>query len=271
MQNNTSSNFDGAPTGSRHEEGEEEASMNFSFLMEEASLGSFPAYVASSAAAAKKPSEPLRRHGEEQDEEEASEQYEDDMGQGGGAHDEGQEDPRMESSTLIRASVNSRNQASQFSQRSLLLEEGSAHTGDDDFDRGDLQDVDLKGDHGQDTTFKQAKDDQDDDDDQDKDQQSVMSDSVGEEEASTVDLAEEAEKRNRKSVFLALFTACGIIFVLTLITRYCNRSKDEDQVAEIVAEEAAQEVGDQAGGMAMRGALLAKQQSVANLANPAYL
>lgn len=267
MQNNNSNHLEDANPGTsnRNGEGEEEASMNFSFLMEEASLGSFPAYVAS-LAVHKKQSEPLQR----QDEEDASKQDDDDtengQGQDGEPTGREQEDPPTDSSTMIRVSLNSRQQASQFSQRSLLLEEGSAHTaltGKGDLNRGDLQDVDLKED-------KQPEDDHDSDDDQ----QSVMSDSQGDEEASTIDIAEVMEQKNRKSIFWAIFTACGVVFVLTLITRWCNKSKNEEQGAEALADEAAQEVahevGDQAG-IAMRGALMVKQQSVANLANPAYM
>jgi hypothetical protein len=276
MQNNNNSNLmgDAIPgTSSRSREGEEETSMNFSFLME-ASMGSFPAYMAALAPPGKGQSEPLQSQGEEQDEDDQdAEDYEDE-------DDVAQEELPSENSTMIRVSLNPRQQASEFSQRSLLLEEGSAHTGKGDFDRDDLEDVDFnqdddtKNDKGIDTFDKKGEDD---DEDQDGDEQSsVMSDSQRDDEASTIDIAEEIEKRNRKSILMAIFTACGIIFLVSLLSRWCNRSNNEgEQGAEILAEEAAQEVahevGDQAGAAVMRAGLLAKQQSMANVMNPAIM
>jgi hypothetical protein len=248
-----------------------EASMHFSFLQEEASLGSFPAYMASTTAAPNK-LEPMERQGEEV--EEVSEKFDTATENEVEPSTKGQKFTPNESTTMIPVSLNGPHSA-EFSQRSILLEEGSVHTGKQDCDQGDLQEVDLKEEdmrkEGQEGKGKGTNNSQVDDDDQNLDQQSVLSDSEGEEEASTIDLDEEAERKNRKSVLLAIFTACGIIFVLTLITRYCNRSKNEDQVMETAAEEAAQEVGDQAGMAMMRGGLLVKQQSIANLGNPAIM
>jgi hypothetical protein len=104
---------------------------------------------------------------------------------------------------------------------------------------------------------------------------SVLSDSDHDvDEVSTVDLAEELEKKNRRSLLMAIFTACGIILCITLISKLVNRCRGNSEdvpVADQVAQEAAEELGNQGAAAARNGGLLAQQHSVANLGNPAFL
>lgn len=109
----------------------------------------------------------------------------------------------------------------------------------------------------------------------DEEQESELSDSYHDaDEVSTVDVAEEQEKKNRRSLLMAILTACGIILCISLISKLVNRCRGQSEdvpVADQVAQEAAEEAANQGAAAARNGGLLAQQQSVANLGNPAFL
>jgi hypothetical protein len=111
--------------------------------------------------------------------------------------------------------------------------------------------------------------------DGDEENESVVSGSYhDDDEVSTLDIAEEQEKRNRRSLLMAILTACGIILCVTLISKLVNRcmgKSEEMPVADQVAQEAAEEAANQGVAAARNGGLLAQQQSVANLGNPTFL
>jgi hypothetical protein len=125
-------------------------------------------------------------------------------------------------------------------------------------DKGGVEHADMDATeriHNKEDRTRVEEEGQDDDDDK-------LSDSYHLEEASTVDMAEVIEQKNRRNLLFAILLACGVIFLTQQLTRLLRRCFGEDDVV----------VGEEAGGMVDQAHhALVHQQSMTNLANPAIM
>lgn len=187
----------------------------------EESLGSFPAYAAG------RPYEPYRPSAER-------------------VAECVSENRTLENSTHIRVSLQpgssmedeSDRQASVTNQIANVLEEASNHhrTSGASFvnavqDEG-MTEIDLNEDEKPRKKAKKAAMDASGGDQDDDEEQSNASDSYVDDEPSTIDMAEENEKKVRLSLFYAFLTACGIIFLGKLIGKWLRRCSNNSDGAD---------------------------------------
>lgn len=172
-----------------------------------------------------------------------------------------------ENSKHIPVALEMRDESNQWD---VLIESQSEDIDHPSFHRDDLEEVALT--TGYDRKKKKPDDDLDFDEDssesEQEDDDDELSGSFRDDEHSVIDIADETEKRVKKTLFYAILNACGMIFLITLIGRLVERcsgqgsSNDgEDEVGEALGNSMVH-VGRDSIAEGGRSSIYANQQAV---------